>query len=150
MNALKRFKIAWICPKKCVLHLELVFRVGCPWLSCLGCPWLSPVSLVNLNLSNFSLVVKKWDSLDGFEVYWVYTTQKNHETHVSFVSDFILSHYCITDRWFRSNCSNLKIFLLVEKKGDYLYFFEVSEVQVCQKSHDPHASHVSDLILSHY
>ena len=91
--------------------------------------------------------MKKWGSLDGFEVYWVYTTQKNHETHVSFVSDFILSHYCVTDRWFLSNCSNLKIFLLVEKKGDYLYFFEVSEVQTCQKNHETHVSFVLDLIF---
>ena len=95
-------------------------------------------------------MVKKWGSLNGFKVSWVYTTQKNHETYVSHVSDLILSHYCIIDRQFLCNCSNHKIFLLFEKKGDYLYFFEVSEVQACQKSHDPHVSHVSDLILSHY
>ena len=36
-------------------------------------------------------MVKKWDSLNGFKVSWVYTTQKNHETYVSHISDLILS-----------------------------------------------------------
>ena len=94
--------------------------------------------------------MKKWGSLDGFEVYWVYTTQKNHETHVSFVSDLILSHYCITDRWYLSKCINLKNFLLVEKKWDSLDRFEVYGVYTTRKNQDTHVSYVSDLKLSHF
>ena len=45
------------------------------------------------NLKNCLLVEKKWGNLVGFEVYRVYTTQKNHETYVSQIK----THFCLTD-----------------------------------------------------
>ena len=67
-------------------------------------------------------MVKKWGSLNGFKVSWVYTTQKNHETYVSYVSDLILSHYCLADRCILVHILN------------FTAFFEVSKVHKVQNS----------------